>query len=147
MRAGNALALTSTARRVTLNVTLTDVSSEGMGLTGRLPSANRRTTRPGAAPVSLDRGDNLTLQIQVGARTIRLPALVVWTRNASGEIQAGLRLHLAAVDSTTRKTFEGWIDELQRSQAKANAPVAQAGTATDAKAAARAAKLFDELFG
>lgn len=147
MRAGSALALTATARRVTLNVTLTDVSSEGMGLTGRLPAANRRTTRPGSTPVSLDRGDNLTLQFQVGTRTIRLPALVVWTRSANGEVQAGLRLHLAAIDSMTRKAFEGWLDELNRAHAKADAPTVPASAVTDAKAAERAAKLFDELFG
>ena len=129
-----------------MSVTLTDISSEGMGLTGRLPAANRRTTRPGAAPVSLDRGDNLTLQFQVGARTIRLPALVVWTRNENGDIQAGLRLHLAAVDSTTRKVFEGWIDELERGRAKGNTQT-QAQAPADPKAAERAAKLFDELFG
>ena len=120
--------------KTTVPVTLRDVSLGGMAV---------------KAPNTLiERGVNVMVSVQVGAKTLSVPALVVWSRapsDAGGGIQAGLKMQLEVTDLATRRSFEAWINELARGQTVRSVPAA-AKKPLDEKAAGEAAKLFDELF-
>lgn len=119
--------------KITVSVVLQDVSLGGMAL--RAPNT------------AIERGVNVRVSVQVGVKTLSVPALVVWSRSPTeegGGIQAGLKMQLEVTDLATRKSFEAWINELERAQVARAAP--QPPRKLDEKEAGAAAKLFDELF-
>lgn len=126
--------------KTTVPVTLRDVSLGGMAL---------------MAPNALiERGISVTVSIQVGARTLSVPAFVVWSRaskDGGAGAQAGLRMQLEVTDLATRKSFEAWVNDLSRVQGARPGmpvPVVVVSPATNADLAKSAGsdKLFDELF-
>ena len=97
-----ALGATST-KKVSASGALRDVSRSGMQLRSSAP---------------LDKGASLQVKVQVGARTLALPGTVVWTKTNGGEVIAGIRIHLEVLDSATRRVFEGFIADVERSLAR-----------------------------
>lgn len=120
--------------KTTVPVTLRDVSLGGMALK--------------APNTVIERGVNVMVSVQVGAKTLSVPALVVWSRapqEAGGGIQAGLKMQLEVTDLATRRSFEAWITDLERAGTSRSVPAA-ARKPLDEREASAAAKLFDELF-
>ena len=90
-------------KKVAGSASLRDVSRSGIGLRSSAP---------------LDKGATVQVKLQVGARTLVLPGTVVWTKTVAGEIVAGIRMHLEILDSATRRVFEGFIADVERTLAR-----------------------------
>ena len=119
--------------KTTVPVVLLDVSLGGMSLKSKNPV--------------IERGVNVMVSIQVGAKTLSVPAFVVWSRlpkEEGGGIQAGLKMQLEVTDLATRKSFEGWVNDLSRVQAPRI--VAVTPRQADPVNSTASDKLFDELF-
>lgn len=98
------LSLSSTTQRRNVPVTLRDASLGGLSLT--------------AVAEALERGATITVKITVGARTLSLPAQIVWAKRDGTTSLAGVRIHLAVADQATRKSYEGFIAENVKSALK-----------------------------
>ena len=132
MRSQSAVSL-SQAQRKNVPVTLRDASLGGLSLE--------------ATAEQLDKGTTITIKLQIGTRSLQLPAQIVWSKKDSDGITsfAGVRIHLAVTDATTRKTWEAFINEQLKGAAKpveAKAVLPEKPT----EAQMKAAKLFDDLF-
>lgn len=93
----------ATAKKVSASASLRNVSRSGMQLRSNAP---------------LDKGATVQVKVQVGARTLALPGTVVWVKTNDGEVVAGIRMHLEILDSATRRVFEGFIADVERSLAR-----------------------------
>ena len=103
-----ALGATST-KKVSAQASLRDVSRSGLSL---------RSTAP------LEKGAAVSVKVQVGARTLAMPGTVVWAKTEGGEIVAGIRMHVEVLDSATRRVFEGFIADVERTLSRASSTAA-----------------------
>ncbi len=136
LRTQSSVSLTTSTQRRNVPVTLRDASVAGLSIE--------------AIAEAIDKGSTISVKLQIGLRTITLPAQVVWSkRDADGVTSfAGVRIHLAVTDATTRKAWEGFVNEQAKSAPapRPAAPEAPAGPRRPSKTQERAAKLFDDLF-
>lgn len=128
------LSLSNATQRRNVPITLRDASIAGLSIE--------------AVAEALDKGSTIRVKLQVGSRTIELPAQIVWSKRDSDGITsfAGLRIHLAVTDASTRRTWESFVSEQVKSTPKsAPAPTAPP-TPEQQRKAAEAAALFEKLF-
>ena len=60
---------------------------------------------------TLDKGTPLTVKLVVAARTLSLPASVVWSKSGEGLVATGVRVHAEVTDSLTRSSYQRWLSQ------------------------------------
>ena len=117
-------------QRRTVPVEVRDISQGGMSI---------------FVTTTIDRGVNVTVKLQVGQRTISIPAVVVWNKTTGGTaMTAGVRVHVAVLDALTRKAYENFVLEIERSVKAPRAIVPPAPA--EPKRPAPTNTLFNKLF-
>lgn len=92
--------------RRTVTATLHDVSLMGACLLASGPDA-----------AAFEKGAPVTIEVAIGARTVRLPGAVVWAARNGTDLRAGIAVHTLITDSLSRSTFASWLQKKSREAA------------------------------
>lgn len=59
-------------------------------------------------------GASVRITVQISGRNIALPGLVVWSRGGTDAVRAGVRLHPELTDSNSRRVFDTFVRDAER---------------------------------